>query len=93
MRTELEDWKNGWVGVQLGLAPNEIDRVIELLALLKRDPEQHFHLSSDYRGTGGVGDITIYVQQPHEPDNMTTFGFALPPGAEIDAGDKPGGES
>jgi hypothetical protein len=77
MHSKLEDWKNGWFGVELGIAPDEIDRLIELLEMLKTESDQHFHLSSDYVGSGGVGDITLYVQSPDEPNNMITFGKAL----------------
>ena len=84
MRSKLEDWKNGWFGVELGIAPDELDRLIDLLQMLKAEPDQHFHLSSDYKGEGGLGDITIYVQAPDEVSNMMTFGKAMEPGAEIE---------
>ena len=70
MHTELEDWKNGWHGVQLGLTTEEIDALIERLLMLRAEPDQHFHLTSTYKGNGGLGDITIYVQAPSEPSNM-----------------------
>ena len=53
MHTELEDWKNGWYGVQLGLTTKEIDVLIARLQMLKVEPDQHFHLSSTYQGGGG----------------------------------------
>ena len=62
MHTSLEDWRNGWYGVYLGISPEEIDGLIERLEMLKTEPDQHFHLSSTYQGEGGLGDITIYVQ-------------------------------
>ncbi|CAN5457633.1 hypothetical protein BH09VER1_BH09VER1_55460 [soil metagenome] len=81
MHTELEDWKNSWHGVQLALTHEEIDTLIERLQMLKTEPDQHFHLTSTYKGSGGVGDITIYVQDPSEPDNMESIGSkALAPG-------------
>jgi hypothetical protein len=83
MHTELEDWKNGWYGIQLGISGSEIDRVIELLKMLKEEPDQHFHFTSDYKGNGGIGDITVYVQTQDEIDNMETMGKALAPGEEI----------
>ena len=42
MHTELEDWKNGWFGVQLGLTSKEIDVVIERLQMLKVEQESIF---------------------------------------------------
>jgi hypothetical protein len=84
MHSTLVDWKNGWFGVQLGLKKEEIDRVIELLQMLKEEPDQHFHLSSDYKGNGGLGDIEIFVQPVDQPSNMESLGKALAPGEEID---------
>jgi hypothetical protein len=84
MHSKFEDWKNNWFGVQLGISKEEIDPLIDLLKMLKKEPDQHFHLSSDYKGTGGLGDITIYVQSPDEVDNMETLGKARAPGEEID---------
>jgi hypothetical protein len=86
MHSKLEDWKNGWFGVELGLSPDEIDRFIELLQMLKAEPDQHFHLSSDYKESSGVGDITLYVQAPDETNNMIAFGKAIAPTREVDDG-------
>lgn len=83
MRSKLNDWKNGWFGVELSLKKEEIDRVISLLQMLKQESDQHFHLSSDGKGSGGVGDIEISVQSPDEPSNMMTFGKAIAPGGPI----------
>jgi hypothetical protein len=86
MHSKLEDWKNGWFGVELGILPDEIDRFIELLQTLRAEPDQHFHLSSDYKESGGVGDITLYVQSPDETNNMITFGKAIAPTRDVDEG-------
>ncbi|WP_435008642.1 hypothetical protein P12x_005852 [Tundrisphaera lichenicola] len=81
MHAELEDWKNGWYGVHLGLSTGEIDVLIERLKMLRADPDQHFHLSSTYQGGGGLGDVTVYVQDPSEPSNMEAIGSkAFAPG-------------
>jgi hypothetical protein len=64
MHSKLEDWKNGWFGVELGFSKEEIDRLIERLRMIQNDPDQHFHLSSDYKGDGGIGDILICIQDP-----------------------------
>jgi hypothetical protein len=85
MHTKLEDWKNGWFGVELGILPDEIDSLIGRLQMLKSDRDQHFHISSDYKGPGGVGDIMIYVQLPDGASNMESpSSRALAPGEEID---------
>ena len=85
MHTKLEDWKNGWCGVELGILPEEIDSLIAQLIMLKKDSDQHFHISSDYKAAGGLGDIMIYVQSPKEASNMESpSSRALAPGEEID---------
>jgi hypothetical protein len=85
MHTKLEDWKNGWFGVELGIAPDEIDSLIAQLTMLKNDRDQHFHISSDYKAAGGLGDIMIYVQSPDEASNMESpSSRALAPGDGID---------
>jgi hypothetical protein len=84
MHSKVERWKNGWFGVELGLSLDDIDRLIDSLEMLKREPDQHFHLSSDYKGTGGLGDFTLYVQTTDEPNNMIAFGKAIAPNREVD---------
>jgi len=83
MYSELEDWKNDYFGIELGLSSNEIDELIELLKMIKADPEQHFHISSDYKGKGGVGDIVISQKYEGQEDNIFISGKALAPGEEI----------
>lgn len=79
MRTKLNDWKNGWFGVELSIRPEEIDRLIKLLQRIKDDPDQHFHISSDFTGESGIGDIEVSIQQTDEPSNMIQFGTAIAP--------------
>lgn len=38
MKAELEDWKNGWHGVSLGLKQSELEQLIQLLQDLKKRP-------------------------------------------------------
>lgn len=83
MRVDLDDWKNGWFGIGLAIAPSEIDRLISLLQELKADPDQHFHISSDYKGAGGVGDIEVFVKPDETPDNLFLSSTALNPGDEV----------
>ena len=83
MHSSIEDWKNGWQGIELALAPEEIDKLIELLKMLKADHEQHFHISSDYKESGGIGEITISVKNTLQTHNIFLSGLALEPGDEI----------
>jgi hypothetical protein len=86
MRTEIEDWKNGWFGIRLSIKAEEIDGLIAKLNELKREPDQHFHLSSTYKESGGVGDIEVSVQSDAEPSNMESGGRALLPGEDVEIG-------
>ena len=79
MHAKTEQWKSGWFGVELGLSQHEIDRLIELLQMLKKEPDQHFHVSSDYKGSAGIGDIMFYVQSDGEEDNMMITSKAIAP--------------
>lgn len=79
MHTDLEDFNTGWFGVSIGMKATEIDKLIENLELLKEDENQHFHLSGDFDGEGGVGDIEIYIQGKDETDNMSITGLAISP--------------
>lgn len=83
MHVKLEQWKDGWSGLQMGMSEREISRLIELLEVLKADPEQHFHITSDTKGQPGIGGIEIYVKAPDEMDNMSLSTRALGPGDEI----------
>jgi hypothetical protein len=85
MHTKLDDWKNGWFGIELGIRPEEIASLIESLRMLQRDHDQHFHISSDGKGSSGVGDIMVYVQPQDELNNMESpSSRALAPGESID---------
>jgi hypothetical protein len=83
MHVKIEDWKNGWSGISVGIDLDEIDHFIEFLKMIKADPQQHFHISSDYKGAGGVGDIEIFIRSENERHNMSLSGRALGPGENI----------
>lgn len=85
MHGEIENWNNGWYGISLGLSPGEIDRLIELLRMLRVDPTQHFHISSDYKGTGGIGDIEMYVAGTAGTGHLRLSGLALAPEDDLPA--------
>jgi len=77
MHVKIDDWKNGWSGISIGIDPDEIDHFSEFLKMIKEDPNQHFHISSDYKGTGGVGDIEIFIRSENEKHNMSLSGRAV----------------
>lgn len=79
MKIELEDLKNGWHEIFIGLKRNDIDKIIDMLTLLKKDNEQHFHISNKYEEESGVCDIEIYFQDEDEDSNMIILGPAIPP--------------
>ena len=83
MHGEIENWNNGWYGISLGLSAAEIDRLIAMLTKLRQDPEQHFHISSDYSGSGGIGDIEVYVTEAETQSNLQLSGLALAPGSDL----------
>jgi hypothetical protein len=83
MLAKLEDWKNGWIGIELGIHPSEINALIKMLEMIRDNPEQHFHLSSDYKAASGLGDIEIYALAAGEEHNMSLSGRALGPGGVI----------
>ena len=79
MYVELEDFKTGFYGISINIKPEEIDVFIKQLMHLKENRDQHFHISSDYNGDGGVGDIEINIQEKDQPNNMTISGFPTSP--------------
>ena len=83
MRVAIEDWKNGWYGIRIGIDRDEVSSFIKLLGMIKEDPDQHFHISSDYKAAGGVGDIEISIREENEKHNMSLSGRALLPGESI----------
>ena len=71
--------------MSLGIGLAEIDHLIELLRELKADPQQHFHIGSDYKAPGGLGDIEVYVKQADELDNLFFSSLAFAPGDDVGA--------
>lgn len=69
MRIDLENFGTGWIGLTLGLSQKDIDELIQHLQHL-RESQGHFHLSSDFIGSEGVGDIEVYFDEDHE-ENMS----------------------
>jgi len=79
VQAELDDWKNGWHGLRLSATPGEISQLITLLQDLIKDPDQHFHISSDYKAQGGLGDIEISVNTEEDTNNLFLSSLAIPP--------------
>ncbi len=79
MRATIEDFKTGWFGIGLGIKKSELDLLIQRLETLKNNPDLHFHLGSTYSGSGGVGDIEVYVEPEGSEDNLTMTGFPISP--------------
>jgi len=83
MRANFADWQNGWFGLSLELTVEEIDQLISMLQIVRDDPEQHFHITSDYKASGGLGDIEICRMTQSLPHNMKISGRAIGPGEAI----------
>lgn len=78
MFSKLIDYDTGWIGFELALKAKDIDTLIYNLQLLKADPSQHFHISSDFAGETGVADIEIYVDE-ESSENMTLLSLPVQP--------------
>jgi hypothetical protein len=87
VRVEIEDWKNGWFGIDIWVAPDEISQLISRLTMLERESDQHFHISSEYKGAGGVGDIQIAVLPKEGEHNMHLTSRVYAPGETIEKED------
>ena len=69
MHIKLEDFKTGWVGLQVGISEVEIPVLSERLRDLQRS-RSHFHLRSDFSGSGGVGDVEIFWTERDMPPSL-----------------------
>lgn len=71
MKSCVEFFDSGWIGVNIALRPDETDRVIERLRGLKGGTVEHFHLrATDCSGERGLADVEISLQGAEEDDNM-----------------------
>jgi len=87
MNAEVEDWSDGQFGLRLALGPNEIDQLTENLAGLRKDADQHFHITAGGPQEPRVGDIEVSGLLPGQVHNMRLMSLALAPGTEVrDAG-------
>ena len=88
MYVGIEDWKNGWFEVEIGIDPKEIDILIDRLKMIRDDHEQHFHITREIWEEKGVGKLTFYIRQEKEEHNMSLGSRAYLPGEEIELSDK-----
>lgn len=79
MHIDKQDYGTGWYSIRVGISPKEIDALIGELQDLKRDPDQHFHISSELDDDSGISDIVIYVQEADENDNAYLAIMAILP--------------
>jgi len=70
MDCHTERFESGWIGASLELSTKEIEKLIEHLEYLKNSPESHFHLTSNYEGSPGVGDIEFSHTPECQKNNM-----------------------
>jgi hypothetical protein len=83
MLITLEDWKNGWYGVDLGFDGDEIEALIELLEMIKDDANRHFHASSEYKEASGIGQVTFWQKTTDVPNNAHLTGRSARPGERV----------
>jgi hypothetical protein len=83
MNSEVEDWGKNRFGVRLALDPEEIDRLIASLRVLRKDSDQHFHISADNAGEARLADIEVGVLARGQSHNMRITSMALAPGSEL----------
>ncbi len=83
MHGSTEDWGNDLLEVQLALSPEDIDRLMRNLYVLRKDPARHFHLSLEGEPEGKLGGVVLLRLEPGQQENMSVGGCALYPGEEI----------
>jgi hypothetical protein len=73
---------SGWFEIEVGLQRAEIDELIDLLKMIRDDPDQHFHLTTLRQNPSGNGQLTFY-QHPHgEYHNGSLSGRSFLPGED-----------
>ncbi|MFZ4682024.1 MAG: hypothetical protein ACOYMS_05955 [Terrimicrobiaceae bacterium] len=70
MQASIEDFKTGWYGITLGLKKSEIDALIAGLIKLRDEELDHLHGRSDFKDSGGVGDIEFSMIPEDSKDNL-----------------------
>lgn len=72
MKSRLENFKTGWVGVAFSLDTLEVSTLIELLTSLKSGQLEHFHFTAtDFSAAEGIVDVEFSLKGEDEEDNMS----------------------
>jgi hypothetical protein len=83
MKLTLDQAHAGWYELSIGVGSEEVDRLIALLAKVRDDPKQHFHLSHEGDSHGGPGRVTFYASFEDDEPNGIILSEALLPGDAI----------
>jgi len=72
MKSTVEKFESGWIGIGFALRPDEVDEMIALLTSLKTGKLDHFHLrNDDFSGDEGIADVEFSIKGVGEADNLT----------------------
>jgi len=83
MNAETADWGDGQFGLRLAIGPDEIDLLTENLRILRKDPDQHFHITSHVPRGHRLRDIEVSTLVAGQGHNMRLTSVALAPGTEV----------
>lgn len=72
MKVDFDDFGTGWYGISVGLNTGDIDRLIELLGLLRSGDLDHFHaFSREFENQDrGIADIEFRKLSIDKAPNM-----------------------
>jgi len=79
MRIDIETFESGWHSLTWGMSTSEAKHLIANLRILIDHPAGHFHLSSDWEGAPGVGDIEVFIDDSHGAGPMKITSLAIDP--------------
>ena len=69
MNVNIQDFKTGWFGIQVGLTDSDITLLIERLQSLQQQ-RGHFHFRrNDFSPTSGIADVELFWTD-QAPQNM-----------------------
>ena len=71
MKTFIDRFESGWLGLSFSLGTDEIDKLIGRLNDLKAGKVDHFHFRGDFDAeTPGIGDVEISRKGPDDVDDL-----------------------
>ena len=71
MKTLVEHFDSGWIGLSIALSTEEIDLLIEKLNQLKDSELGHFHFRRDnFADKPGLADVEISIMDSSENHDM-----------------------